>query len=117
MLSSYSLSGGTGEIRLCAVPEKRTLRAGSTDLCYLPIEFVDGDGKLLPTIEQPVEVLADGGVSLIGMGSALYKTDESFLQNRGRALAALKAGSKPGKAAVTINSAGVEPVTIYLEVE
>ena len=77
VLSSYSLSGGTGEIRLCAVPEKRTLRAGSTDLCYLPIEFVDGDGKLLPTIEQPVEVLADGGVSLIGMGSALYKTDES----------------------------------------
>ena len=122
VLSSYSLSGGTGEIRLCAVPEKRTLRAGSTDLCYLPIEFVDGDGKQLPTIEQPVEVLADGGVSLIGMGSALYKTDESFLQNhcrayRGRALAVLKAGSKPGKAAVTINSAGVEPVTIYLEVE
>lgn len=31
--------------------------------------------------------------------------------------AVLKAGSKPGKAAVTINSAGVEPVTIYLEVE
>ena len=26
VLSSYSLSGGTGEIRLCAVPEKRTLR-------------------------------------------------------------------------------------------
>ena len=103
VLSTFSLSSGDREIHLRAVPEKPVLKANGTDLCYLPIEFADGDGTLLPAIEQPVEVLTDGGVSLVGMGSALYKTDESFLQNhcrayRGRALAVLKAGSRPGKA-------------------
>lgn len=122
VLSTFSLSSGDREIHLRAVPEKPVLKANGTDLCYLPIEFVDGDGTLLPAIEQPVEVLTDGGVSLVGMGSALYKTNESFLQNhcrayRGRALAVLKAGSRPGKATVIVQSAGVEPVTIYLEVE
>lgn len=122
VISAYSLSGGTGDVRLRALPEKRTLRANGRDLCYLPIEFADGEGELLPAIEQPVEVLTEGAASLIGMGSALYKTNESFRQSRynsyrGRVLAVLKAGYKPGKAAVTVQSAGVEPVTIYLEVE
>lgn len=122
VLSTFSLSSGDREIHLRAVPEKPVLKANGTDLCYLPIEFADGDGTLLPAIEQPVEVLTDGGVSLVGMGSALYKTDESFLQNhcrayRGRALAVLKAGSRPGKATVIVQSVGVDPVTIYLEVE
>jgi len=121
-ISTFSLSSGDGEIHLRVVPEKSVLKANGTDLCYLPIEFADGTGRLLPAIEQSVEVLAEGAVSLIGMGSALYKTNESFLQNhyrayRGRVLAVLKAEDKPGKAAVTIKSAGVEPVTIHLEVE
>ena len=88
----------------------------------MPVEFTDGTGKLLPAIEQQVELTVEGAVSLIGFGSALYKTNESFRQNhyrtyRGRVLAVLKAENKPGKAAVTIKSAGVEPVTIHLEVE
>ena len=68
VLSTFSLSSGDREIHLRAVPEKPVLKANGTDLCYLPIEFADGDGTLLPAIEQPVEVLTDGGVSLVGMG-------------------------------------------------
>ena len=122
VLSTFSLSSGDREIHLRAVPEKPVLKANGTDLCHLPIEFADGTGRLLPAAEQSVEVLVEGAVSLIGMGSALYKTNESFRQNhyrtyRGRVLAVLKAGYKSGKATVTIKSAGVEPVTIHLEVE
>ena len=122
ILSVSSLSSGDSGIHLRAVPEKSVLKANGTNLCYLPIEFVDGTDRLLPAIEQSVEVLVEGAVSLIGMGSALYKTNESFLQNhyrayRGRVLAVLKAGNKSGKATVIVKSAGVEPVTIYLEVK
>lgn len=122
VLSTFSLSSGNREIHIRAVPEKPVLKANGTDLCYLPVEFTDGTGKLLPAIEQQVELTVEGEVSLIGFGSALYKTNESFRQNhyrtyRGRVLAVLKAENKPGKAAVTIKSAGVEPVTIHLEVE
>lgn len=122
VLSSSSLSSGTGTMRLRVVPEKRTLRANGTDLCYLPIEFVDEEGKLLPAAEQRVHVEATGAVTLIGFGSALYKTDEKFDQPyhdtyRSRALAVLKAGNVPGSAVITVRSTGVEPVTILLEVE
>ena len=121
VLSTFSLSSGDREIHLRAVPEKPVLKADGTDLCYLPIEFADGTDRLLPATEQSVEVLVEGAVSLIGMGSALYKTNESFRQNhyrtyRGRVLAVLKAGNESGKATVIIKSAGVEPVTIHLEV-
>ena len=122
VLSFSSLSSGTGNMRLRVVPEKRTLRANGTDLCYLPIEFVDEEGKLLPAAEQRVHVEVTGAVTLIGFGSALYKTDEKFDQPyhdtyRGRALAVLKAGNVPGSAVITVRSTGVEPVTILLEVE
>lgn len=122
VLASYSLSSGTGTMRLHVVPEKRTLRANGTDLCYLPIEFVDAEEKLLPAAEQRVYVEVTGAVALIGFGSALYKTDEKFDQPyhdtyRGRALAVLKAGSVPGSAVITVKSTGVEPVNIQLEVE
>ena len=122
VLSFSSLSSGTGNMRLRVVPEKRTLRANGTDLCYLPIEFVDEEGKLLPAAEQRVHVEVTGAVTLIGFGSALYKTDEKFDQPyhdtyRGRALAVLKARNVPGSAVITVRSTGVEPVTILLEVE
>lgn len=122
VLSSSSLSSGTGCMRLRVVPEKRTLRANGTDLCYLPIEFVDEEGQLLPAAEQRVYVEATGAVTLIGFGSALYKTDEKFDQPyhdtyRGRALAVLKAGSVPGRSVITVKSTGVEPVIIQMEVE
>ncbi len=122
LLSSFTLSSGTGNMRLSVLPEKNILRAGGTDLCYLPIEFADAEGKLLPAAEQRVHVEATGAVTLIGLGSALYKTNEKFNQQshetyRGRALAVLKAGDKPGDAAITVKSTGVEPVTIYLEVK
>lgn len=122
VLSFSSLSSGTGNMRLRVVPEKRTLRANGTDLCYLPIEFVDEEGKLLPAAEQRVHVEVTGAVTLIGFGGALYKTDEKFDQPyhdtyRGRALAVLKAGNVPGSAVITVRSTGVEPVTILLEVE
>ena len=122
VISSYSLSSGTGTTRLRVVPEKRTLRANGTDLCYLPIELVDAEGKLLPAAEQRVYVEVTGAVKLIGFGSALYKTDEKFDQPyhdtyRGRVLAVLKAGDTPGDAIITVKSTGVEPVIIQMEVE
>ena len=63
-----------------------------------------------------------GAVTLAGFGSALCKTDEVFDKPyhdsyRGRCLAVLRAGNTPGKGTVTVTSAGVEPVTIEVEVQ
>ena len=122
VLTQSSLSSGGGETKLSANPEKRVLHANSSELCYLPIEFVDETGALLPAVEQPVALSLSGSITLAGFGSALYKTGESYQQDhftsyRGRCLAILQAGSQPGTATVTISSTDTEPITVTLEVE
>ena len=122
VISSHSLYSGGCERKLTARPEKAVLHANGTDLCYLPIEFTDERGLLLPAVEQRVELEVKGAVTLAGFGSALCKTDEVFDKPyhdsyRGRCLAVLRAGNTPGKGTVTVTSAGVEPVTIEVEVQ
>ena len=122
VLAESSLSSGKGKRKLSAIPEKRILQAGSGVLCYLPIEFVDEEGVLLPAIETSVALSVRGPIIREGFGSALYKTEESYQQDhftsyRGRCLAVFRAGNQPGTATVTISSAGTEPITVTLEVE
>ena len=122
VVSSHSLTTAGDETVLTGTPEKKVLRANGQDLCYLPIEFTDRAGNLKPYIEQRVEITVDGAATLAGFGSALCKTDEVFDKSfhnsyRGRCLAVLRARNTPGKASVTVKSAGCEPVTIKVEVE
>lgn len=122
VISSHSLTTAGPETVLTANPDKNVLRANNQDLCYLPIEFTDKAGNLKPYVEQRVEIDVSGAAALAGFGSALCKTDEVFDKNdhdsyRGRALAVLRAGNTPGKAFVTVNSTGVEPVTVEVEVK
>ncbi len=121
VVSSHSLTSAGVETVLTVKPEKTVLAADGQDLCYLPIEFTDQDGILKPFVEQRVELSVSGPAALAGFGSALCKTDEVFDKPyhhsyRGRALAVLRAGTVPGAAAVTVRSAGVEPVTVEIEV-
>ena len=118
VISTHSLFSGNEEIKLSAIPERRELSVG--ELCYIPIEFVDGKGLLRPDIEQRVEISIEGG-RLLGFGSALYKTDDAFNNRfynsyRGRCLAVVQATEK-GSINISINSAGVTPAYINLEVK
>ncbi|MBQ3030105.1 MAG: DUF4982 domain-containing protein, partial [Agathobacter sp.] len=122
VIATHSLTSASEETILTVKPSKQLLVANGQELCYLPIEFTDGEGNLKPYIEQRVEVEVEGAVKLAGFGSALCKTDEVFDKNyhdsyRGRALAVLRAGNMFGKAVVKIKSAGVEPVEIIIEVQ
>lgn len=122
VISFHTLSSGDGSMKLTVKPEKQVLAANGTDLCYIPIEFTDRQGLLLPAVEQRVDISVEGAGELIGFGSALYKTDELFDQTyhdsyRGRCLAIIKAGTVPGTATVTVKSTNVEPVVLQLTVQ
>ena len=87
-LSHHSLTTGGKEIMLTARAERYET------LVYIPLEFTDENGNLLPYIERPVTVKVEGG-KLMGLGSALCKTDEkytdeTFTSYRGRLLAVVQ---------------------------
>ena len=120
-ISRHSLKTAGKNAKLTVIPDKRVLKADGQSLCYLPIEFTDENGELLPYIEQPVTVKVSGAAALQGIGSALCKTDErydgdTFTSYRGRLLAVIRAGTIPGKAKITITSEGISPVEMELEV-
>lgn len=119
--SRHSLGTGSKEMKLSVTPNKPVLKADGQSLCYLPIEFTDEKGALLPYIEQPVTVTVEGAAKLQGLGSALCKTDERYVGNtfhsyRGRLLAVVRAGTEAGTATITVTSKGVKPVQIKLNV-
>lgn len=115
-------SGGHDEV-LTVRCDRLSLSPNGRDLCFAEIEFTDGQGNLLPYIEQRIDIEIDGeAVTLQGFGSALTKTDEVFVNThhnsyRGRALAVFRAGRNPGKATITISSGNVESVSLCLEVK
>lgn len=121
-ISRHSMKTGGKEQKLTAMPETTRLNADGQSLCFLPIEFTDEEGNLLPYVEQPVTVKVDGAATLQGFGSAVCRTDESYLSDtftsfRGRLLAVLRAGITPGKVQITILSRDVAPLHLELEVE
>ncbi|MCM1284547.1 MAG: DUF4982 domain-containing protein [Acetobacter sp.] len=121
-ISRYSLKSGGTETKLTAIPDKKILKADGQSLCFIPIEFTDANGELKPYIEQSVNIKVEGAATLQGFGSALCKTNESYLSDsfysfRGRVFAVIRAGTNPGKATVTISSSGVDKQIIELEVQ
>ncbi|MCM1542720.1 MAG: DUF4982 domain-containing protein [Blautia sp.] len=118
-ISRHGLSTGGKEIKLSVIPNKTALKADGQSLCYLPIEFTDEKGELIPYIEQPVTVRVEGAARLQGLGSALCKTDERYVSNtfysyRGRLLAVVRAGTDAGAVTVTVTSKNMKQVEIGL---
>jgi beta-galactosidase len=112
-------TGGEYEY-LTVIPDKTVLNADGQSLCYLSIEFTDKNGQLLPYVEKTVDVKVSGAGTLQGLGSAICKTDESYLADnftsyRGRLLGIVRAALYKGKIEVIVSSQGVKPVKLILE--
>lgn len=121
-VSRHSLATADSETILTVSSDKKVLKADGQSLCFLPIEFTDKNGELKPYIEQRVNIHVEGAATLQGFGSALCKTDESYLSDtftsfRGRTLAVIRAGTESGKVIVTVSSNGVQDRIIELEVQ
>ncbi len=121
LLGKAELRSGGKETVITAVPEKKTIRSGGGDLCYIPIEFTDKNGILKPFIEEEIKLTVEGAVTLAGLGSALCKTNERFTSDRytayrGRCLAVIRSKRECGTARITVSAEGFEPAVLEIEV-
>ena len=118
---SRLVTGGK-KATIALIPEYRELKAGGSNLVHIEIEFRDGGGKLLPYIESEVKVKVDGkSLRLIGLGSGLCKTDETFSSSthrayRGRAEAVFATTGEEGKTTIKVSSPSAPSSVIELEV-
>ena len=104
--SSSKLESNDG-VKLLA--EFESNRFNDDSIKYMSIRFIDSKGNLIPYMEEEVEINIDNqSLSLIGFGSAISKTNESYLANkfmsyRGALLAVFKVNSQK-KAIINIKS-------------
>lgn len=114
-----SLKTGGKERVFKLMPEEASIVPGG--LCIMPIEITDHNGLLHPAAEIPVTVKLEGAASLQGLGSALCKTNESYLSDtfmsyRGRLLAVIRAGAEPGDARIIVSGEEMDPAETKLTV-
>ena len=118
-VARHSLSTGGRQTQITIKSDK--YRISKDDLVFTEIEITDENGKLIPYIEKRVSVCVNGNAAqLIGMGSALCKTDERFTQSfynsyRGRCIAVFK-GIAKGTSLVTVSCGNCALVTQRIEV-
>lgn len=119
-ISRSELSSNGNQVLLSLNIDKEQIQ--NEELSFVEIEFRDEHGLVIPTIEQRVTVDIQGeSIRLLGLGSALCKTDEIFNTPnhdtyRGRALAVFASTGIKGKSRVVVSSKGVESKAVVLEV-
>ena len=109
-----------GESKLVLTADKKTLKAGSNELCYVEIELRDGKGVLDVTAETTASVQIEGPAVLAGCGSANPCTEERYHEPEhrfyeGRMMTIIRAGKEPGKVVVSVTSPGRETASVELE--
>ena len=97
--------------KLTLSPDRKTLRADGQEMCFVYVSITDEAGNL-KAAERLLKAKAEGAASLAGFGSAAYKSEHGFTEGiyetfGGRALAVLRAGTKLGKAVLTVEGEGL----------
>lgn len=107
--------------RLTVNADRQTLRAESGDLSFVEIEYRDEQGTLDFSARHTVTLRAEGGIELLGSGSADPKTEESYLSGthrvfEGRVLAVVRSCSAgEGRLTVTDEEGSVTEIAYTIE--
>jgi len=113
-----ALTSASGPLQLQVMADRSKLAADSRELAYLEITLTDAAGNLFNTLDRAITVQVDGPGSLMALGSANPRSEESFngsthLTFDGRALAIVRAHGT-GEVTITISAEGCETAELHL---
>lgn len=105
--SILQTSGEPASIKLTA--DRKHILASGEDLAYITLEVIDKNGNIVPDANIPLNVDVKGRATLLAAASANLKdlepkTSSKVTTYKGRAIAVIRSGNKPGKATVTVSS-------------
>lgn len=100
-------------------PDHRLLKADNQDLSFVTVEIVDAKGRVCPNAENLLQIEVSGAGSLAAAGNANLKDTGSYCDNKhktwkGRALIAIKSGTKVGNIHLKVSGKGLKTSTIRL---
>ena len=106
-------------VALRLTPSSTTLRADGQDLCYVLIELIDNQGRLVPETGRQITLQPSPAQQLVGSGNAQPDDMESFGSLaprlfRGQAMAILKASETPGNSLLKVSSDGLKGQSITI---
>lgn len=112
-------AGKPASIRLTA--DRKNLSAHGQDLSFVTVEILDANGIPDPNADPLVQFRLSGPGKIIGVGNGDPRSIESFQQPRrktyrGRCLAVVKAGTKPGTISLWAEAPGLKGAAVTLTV-
>ncbi len=116
----FSISTADSETRIQAEVTRKEISSDGSELSYIPISITDGNGIVHSEKEWKVTANVDGGIELIGFGSADPCSKENFYDTcrttwHGRALAVVR-GTEKGSGKITLTAEDFKPVTFDIQV-
>lgn len=103
-------AGTPADIRLTA--DRTDIHADGQDLSFIVIELVDADGQPIPTGDNRLTVTINGSATLLALGNADIKDEDSYFDGthrawKGRAIAVVRSNGKHGKATIQVTAEDV----------
>jgi len=115
-------AGPPATIRLSV--DRTRIHADGDDLSYVTAELVDAKGhpSYMPETDKLLTFKVDGAGVLAGVGNGNPTALESFQSGqrstfRGRAVAVIRAGRKPGAIRLEVSGGGLPPVAVAIAAE
>jgi beta-galactosidase len=111
-------AGSVAQLRLRA--DRAVLRADGQDLAFVTIEALDRQGVWQPQAEQRLSVRVEGAGTLAALGSGDLTAIDTYAGPtrslyQGRALAVVRAGTRPGKIALVVEAPGLPVAKLLLK--
>jgi len=115
--ASLTTPGEPFALRL--TPDRQVLRADGQDLCYVLIELVDEQGRLVPETGRRITLSPSPAQLLVGSGNGQPDDMESFgsltpTLFRGQAMAILIATKTPGNSLLNVSSDGLKEQSVTI---
>jgi beta-galactosidase len=115
-------AGPPAAIRLSV--DRARIQADGDDLAYVTAELVDAKGRptYMPNADKLLTFKVDGTGTLAGVGNGNPTALESFQSGkrstfRGRAVAVVRAGRRPGTIRIQVSGGNLAPATLTVSVE
>ena len=118
-VAEFTLQTAGAPARIRLAPDRSTIKADGSDLCFVTVEILDEALSMVPDADDNVTFTVEGEGTLAAVGSGNPTSTESYRGSqrkafRGRCLAVVKSNGKPGEIHLSVQAEGLAPADLTI---